>query len=201
MGSGGSLRGFGGLFSGISGKGANASTGISPDFQAGGGERADVYEPTQAEVGASMQADRPQYIPGSAYAAAFDPAYQALTPYAQAYLNQFNMPNTAQMLGGNQNIERSLEEKLAAAGQNRVTAPDTSVGQQPSSPDYSNIRPDMLLDPRAAGWELYSSNIKTNPYSMFTGTGGVSGAMARIFNPAPAGSYTDAQGNVWVRKT
>jgi hypothetical protein len=183
----------------ILGKGtsANSSTGISPDFQAGGGERSDVYEPTQTE--APMQADRPQYIPGSAYAAAFDPAYQALTPYAQAYLNQFNMPNTAQMLGGNQNIERSLEEKLAAAGQNRVTAPDTSVGQQPSSPDYSNIRPDMLLDPRAAGWELYSSNIKTNPYSMFTGTGGVSGAMARIFNPAPAGSYTDAQGNVWVR--
>jgi hypothetical protein len=121
MGSGGSLS-LSGLFS----KAKPAPiTGMSPDFQAGGGERGDVYEPTQTE--ASMQANRPQYIPGSAYAAAFDPAYQALTPYAQAYLNQFNMPNLAQMLGGNQ----SLEEKLATAGQNRITTPDTKVGELP----------------------------------------------------------------------
>jgi hypothetical protein len=177
-----------GVISRVLGKGtsANASTGLSPDFQAGGGERGDAYEPTQDE--ASIQADRPQYIPGSAYAAAFDPAYQALTPYAQAYLNQFNMPNAAQMLGGNQ----SLEEKLAAAGQNRVPGQNINIGDVPSS-NYANMRPDMLIDPAAAGWKLYSEAPKTNDLGM--------SALMNFVNrkPIPAGAYTDSKGNVWVR--
>lgn len=189
MGSGGSLS-LSGLFS--KAKPALAGDSISPDFKAGGGERADVYEPTQAE--APMQGDRPQYIPGSAYAAAFDPAYQALTPYAQAYLNQFNMPNTAQMLGGNQ----SLEEKLTAAGQNRVPGQDVNLGEMPSQQfNYGNLRPDMLINPAAAGWVKYN---QIPGFEM-----GTQGPLARAIlsgqgiNPATA--YTDSEGNVWYRKS
>ena len=65
--------------------------------------------------------------------------------------------------------------------------------------DYSNIRPDMLIDPSAAGWEMYSSSPRSNPYSMLTGEGGFIGNFSRRLNPAPEGSYTDSQGNVWVR--
>ena len=71
--------------------------------------------------------------------------------------------------------------------------------------DYSNIRPDMFIDPSAAGWEMYSSNLRSNPYGLLLGSdddsaGGVFGRLNRSLSPAPEGSYKDPQGNVWVRK-
>jgi hypothetical protein len=91
------------------------------------------------------------------------------------------MPNAAQMLGGNQ----SLDAKLFAAGQNRVTAPDTKLGEMPPAapptPDYSNIRPDMMINPEAGGWTRYQ---------------GVAGSFA----PPPPGHYRDSEGTIWVRK-
>lgn len=117
-----------GVVSKILGRGAPStpSNGLSPDFQAGGGERGDVYAPEDLPT-IESQGARAQYIPGSAYSAGFDPMFQAMSPYAQAYLQSLNMPNTAQMLGGNQTIE----DKLLSAGQNRVTAPDIKVGELP----------------------------------------------------------------------
>jgi hypothetical protein len=71
---------------------------------------------------------------------------------------------------------------------------------------YDNIKPDMLIDPSAAGWEMYSSNARSNPFGVLLGSsddsaGGIFGRLNRsLMNPAPEGSYTDSQGNVWVRK-
>lgn len=69
---------------------------------------------------------------------------------------------------------------------------------------YGNIRPDMLIDPEAAGWKLYSSNVRSNPFGMLLGNGddsagGVFGRLNRSLSPAPEGAYTDPSGNVWVR--
>jgi hypothetical protein len=103
----------------------------------------------------------------------------------------------------------AVDQIAAAAAARPVSEPVTfNIGKTKGlfGGDYSNIRPDMLIDPEAAGWELYSSDARSNPYGVLLGSGDDSagGGFGRLYrslmNPAPEGSYKDSQGNVWVRK-
>jgi hypothetical protein len=68
--------------------------------------------------------------------------------------------------------------------------------------DYSNIRPDMFIDPEAAGWERYQG-----PVGGLFGDS-VFGGLSRAYQSdlakrglviGPEDSYTDPSGNIWVR--
>jgi hypothetical protein len=181
---------------------ADSNTGLSSDFKAGSGERTDVYAPSQTN--APVQ----QYQPGR-----FE-----LNPYLlSSYLSgpfgvtqegpqnpyQPQSVPVAQQVSYDPSAE--LQAKLAGATTNRPAAAPVELQKSNNGIDFSNIKPDMLLDPGKAGWELYSSNPRSNPYGLLGGDNSMGGIFGRInrslFSPPPAGSYTDSQGNVWVRKT
>lgn len=81
-----------------------------------------------------------------------------------------------------------LSEKLAAAQANRPTVASTPLGG--SAMDYTNVRPDMLIDPTAAGWAKAE-------YSGGWGFGRSRGRTSNV--PEGAQTYTDPDGNLWFR--
>jgi hypothetical protein len=103
--------------------------------------------------------------------------------------------------------DMGLSEKLAAAQASRPVVEPTKLDKP--SLDYANIRPEMLIDPEAAGWVKQGEARyifrppfdNSDPYIPGTGTGSLTQDwFANVRWPGPEGSYTDASGNIWVRK-
>ena len=85
--------------------------------------------------------------------------------------------------------DMGLSEKLAAAQVNRPTVSSTPLPKSSMS-DFANLRPDMLIDPEAAGWAR----------AEYIGGFGFFGRNRGVSNvPEGAQTYTDPNGTVWFR--
>jgi hypothetical protein len=167
--------GGGSIFSTLFGRakeGLNSGYGVDQAGTSQTPTRGEVYDAEEVPQ-YQPQASFPQYIPGSALG--YGNQGLPINPYVAAY---FGGPDAA------------LADKLDVS---RTSSPDIMLGGTQESPiDYSKFRPETLMNPYAAGWKLYS---KPNPF----GADNPFNVISRKYIPAPEGSYTDSEGNVWVR--
>ena len=96
-----------------------------------------------------------------------------------------------------------LTARLAAANTNRPVYTSTPQTPTKTGIDYSNIRPDTLINPAAAGWEIetrYSRGGTDD--SMYSGLGIPYQRMTTPLRQSEDNlhRYTDSQGNIWIRK-
>ena len=89
----------------------------------------------------------------------------------------------------------TLAQQLEAARANRPDAESMLLRQ---GLDYSNIRPEMLIDPSKAGWKLSETN---GPFTaMSDGIGGMISKVVRASKgETDRNRFVDSQGRVWTR--
>jgi hypothetical protein len=85
--------------------------------------------------------------------------------------------------------DMGLSAKLAAAQTNRPIVTSTPLPKSMVS-EYANLRPDMLIDPAAAGWTKAEY---LGGFGWFRNKGGTSSI------PEGAQTYVDPNGNTWFR--
>jgi hypothetical protein len=89
----------------------------------------------------------------------------------------------------------TLAQQLEAARANRPDAESTLLRQ---GLDYSNIRPEMLIDPSKAGWKLSEIN---GPFTALSG--GIGNTISKMVRASKgetdSNRFVDSQGRVWTR--
>jgi hypothetical protein len=114
-------------------------------------------------------------------------------PYAQQVMQQPTQ-QPMQQVGGlgafaNMSPEQQAMQKIQSAATNRPEQQDTPLQQNPKPLfDYSNLRPDMLMDPSRAGWRPAIGHEAMLASPSMT-----------LVNQNAGKFYTDPNGNVWIR--